>query len=43
MYVNDDTVDMGEEGRAALEKLFSLAVDRGVLQDLPELDIIQAN
>jgi 1,4-dihydroxy-6-naphthoate synthase len=43
MYVNDDTVDMGHEGRAALEKLFSMAVERGILAELPELDIIQAN
>ncbi|MBT4125541.1 MAG: ABC transporter substrate-binding protein [Chloroflexi bacterium] len=43
MYVNEDTVDMGQEGRSALEKLFSMAVERGVLAELPELDIIQAN
>jgi len=42
MYVNDDTVDMGQEGRSALEKLFSMAVERGVLDELPALDIIQA-
>jgi 1,4-dihydroxy-6-naphthoate synthase len=42
MYVNEDTVDMGEEGRQALEKLFSMAVERGVLGELPELDIVQA-
>ncbi|MCI0808905.1 MAG: ABC transporter substrate-binding protein [Chloroflexi bacterium] len=42
MYVNDDTVDMGQEGRDALEKLFSMAVERGILSDLPELDILQA-
>ncbi|MDP6667834.1 MAG: ABC transporter substrate-binding protein [Dehalococcoidia bacterium] len=42
MYVNDDTVDMGQEGRAALEKLFSMAVERGALAELPELDIVQA-
>ncbi|MBN4059445.1 hypothetical protein JYT32_00850 [Dehalococcoides mccartyi] len=42
MYVNDDTVDMGEEGREALEKLFSMAVERGVLSAAPELDILQA-
>ncbi|MDA1280575.1 MAG: ABC transporter substrate-binding protein [Chloroflexi bacterium] len=42
MYVNDDTVDMGEEGRQALEKLFSMAVDRGVFAASPELDIVQA-
>ncbi|NQW19831.1 MAG: ABC transporter substrate-binding protein [Chloroflexi bacterium] len=42
MYVNDDTVDMGIEGREALEKLFSMAVERGILGEMPKLDIIQA-
>jgi 1,4-dihydroxy-6-naphthoate synthase len=42
MYVNEDTVDMGQEGRDALKKLFSMAVERGVLAELPELDIVQA-
>ena len=42
MYVNEDTVDTGEEGRHALEKLFSMAVERGVLGELPKLDILQA-
>lgn len=42
MYVNDDTVDLGQEGRDALEKLFTMAVERGVLPELPKLDIIQA-
>ena len=42
MYVNDDTVDMGQEGRDALEKLFSMAMERGVLSEMPELDILQA-
>ncbi|MCH7549736.1 MAG: ABC transporter substrate-binding protein [Candidatus Krumholzibacteriota bacterium] len=40
MYVNDDTVDMGEEGRRALETLFSRAVARGFLDSVPPLDII---
>ena len=43
MYVNEDTVDMGEEGREALNKLFGMAVDRGILNEMPELDIVQAN
>ncbi len=41
--MNEDTVDMGQEGREALTKLFTMAVERGVLDELPELDIIQAN
>ena len=42
MYVNDDTVDMGDEGRAALETLFGKALERGALNEMPQLDIIQA-
>jgi len=42
MYVNEDTVDMGQEGRDALEKLFAMAVERGVITELPDLDIVQA-
>jgi 1,4-dihydroxy-6-naphthoate synthase len=41
MYVNDDTVDMGEEGRRALETLYTRAVERGILEAFPPLDIIQ--
>jgi predicted solute-binding protein len=33
---------MGQEGRDALEKLFSMAVERGVITKLPKLDIVQA-
>ena len=43
MYVNEDTVDMGEEGREALNKLFGMAVERGIIKEMPELDIVQAN
>ena len=42
MYVNDDTVDMGDEGREALTKLFGMAVERAVYDELPKLDIVQA-
>ncbi len=40
MYVNDDTEDMGDEGREALETLFILAVERGIIETVPELDIV---
>ncbi len=43
MYVNKDTVDMGAEGRAALETLFSMAAERGIIDQMPALDIIQAD
>lgn len=41
MYVNDDTVDMGDDGRRALAALFSRAVDKGILESVPPLDVIQ--
>lgn len=42
MYVNDDTADMGEEGRRALETLFGMAAERGLIREAPTLDIVQA-
>jgi len=36
MYVNDDTVNMGSEGKKALELLYERASDRGILPALPE-------
>jgi len=41
MYVNEDTVDMGEEGRRALETLYQKAHDRGLIEAVPPLDIIR--
>ena len=43
MYVNDDTEDMGEEGRRALETLFRMAAGRGLVRETPALDIVQAS
>ena len=43
MYVNDDTEDMGAEGRKALETLFALAAERGIIESVPELDIVSGN
>ena len=42
MYVNDDTEDMGDEGRAALETLFKMAADRNIIETVPEIDIVSA-
>ena len=42
MYVNDDTVDMGDEGRRALDALYGMAAERGLIAEAPELDILQA-
>ena len=40
MYVNEDTVNMGQEGKQALETLFKKAVERGIIDKAPNLDII---
>ncbi|NQW17909.1 MAG: ABC transporter substrate-binding protein [Chloroflexi bacterium] len=42
MYVNEDTVDMGADGRKALETLYGMAEERGLIARAPELDLIQA-
>jgi 1,4-dihydroxy-6-naphthoate synthase len=38
MYVNDYTLALGRDGRAAIERLFSMAQARGLVADLPPLD-----
>ena len=43
MYVNDDTVDLGVEGLEALRQLFGMAAERGIISDVPPLDVVQAN
>ena len=40
MYVNEDTLDMGSEGRKALETLFSKARDKGIIASYPPLDLV---
>jgi 5,8-dihydroxy-2-naphthoate synthase len=40
MYVNEDTVDMGDEGHKALETLYARAARRGLLDKAPDLDIL---
>ncbi|MFL2664599.1 MAG: menaquinone biosynthesis family protein [Dehalococcoidia bacterium] len=42
MYVNDDTIDMGEQGIEALAKLYQLSLENKIIEKIPELDIIQA-
>ncbi len=42
MYVNEDTVDLGEDGTQALETLFGMAAVRGIIDEMPELDLVQA-
>ena len=41
MYVNADTVDMGDEGFRALDTLYRRAMERGLLASFPVLDILQ--
>ena len=36
MYVNDDTMNMGAEGKRALELFYERASERGILRALPE-------
>jgi 1,4-dihydroxy-6-naphthoate synthase len=40
MYVNEDTLDMGEPGLAALRHLYSRAVERGLLDAIPEIHLV---
>ncbi len=42
MYVNDDTVDMGADGRRALESLYGKAKAQGIINAVPPLDLVQA-
>lgn len=42
MYVNEDTVDMGEDGRKALETLYAKAGEKGILDVVPAVDVVQA-
>lgn len=38
MYVNDYTITLGPEGRAALTRLFTLAREKGLLSAVPPID-----
>jgi 1,4-dihydroxy-6-naphthoate synthase len=40
MYVNEDTLDMGEEGLAALRHLYGRAKERGLLEEIPPLELV---
>ena len=40
MYVNEDTLDMGDEGEKALETMFTKAKERGIITSLPPIDLI---
>jgi len=40
MYVNNYTLSLGPDGRAAVERLFGMARDRGLVSEIPPLDAI---
>jgi 1,4-dihydroxy-6-naphthoate synthase len=40
MYVNHLTLDMGDLGRRALEQLYAYAVDAGVIEKAPTLEVV---
>jgi len=40
MYVNEDTLDMGEPGQAALRHLWTRAREKGLLDEIPPLDLV---
>ena len=40
MYVNNYTLSLGQDGRAAVERLFTMARDRGLIGEIPALDPI---
>ena len=40
MYVNDYTMRLGDDGRAALERLFRMAHAKGLIPDVPPVDPI---
>ena len=40
MYVNNYTLSLGPDGRAAVERLFTMARDRGLIGEIPALDPI---
>ncbi len=40
MYVSEDTIDMGQPGRAALKLLFERGAEKGLIPAVPELVVI---
>jgi 1,4-dihydroxy-6-naphthoate synthase len=41
MYVNDYTLDYGEDGRAAIRKFLGLAQQRGYLDQMPQIEFVE--
>lgn len=42
MYVNDDTVALGDDSVEGLRQLYALAAERGIIPAAPKLDVIRA-
>jgi 1,4-dihydroxy-6-naphthoate synthase len=40
MYVNELTLDMGETGRRALERLYRYAVSVGAIEKAPAIEVV---
>lgn len=40
MYVNEDTLDMGEPGLKALNHLYTRAQEKGLLDKIPQIDLV---
>ena len=40
MYVNDVTLALGKDGRAAIERLFTLAHQKGLVGSVPPIDAV---
>jgi predicted solute-binding protein len=40
MYVNDYTLALGPDGRAAIERLFGMAQAKGLIAEVPLIDPI---
>jgi len=40
MYVNDYTLALGRDGRAAIERLFAMAHAKGLIAEVPPIDPI---
>ncbi len=40
MYVSQLTIDMGENGKSALELLYKLAYERGLISNIPNIELI---
>ena len=40
MYVNDLTLDMGPRGKKAIEKMFEMAAERGIIEDKVAVEVV---